>query len=90
MFRALLPPAEQWTPLLGWSSSAATGALGTACTVPWDVQFREDDCRLRTGNASAVMGVAGRAALNMLRTIQWKLETDVSIGLLRDRIGCQP
>ena len=55
-----------------------------------DVQFREDDCRVRTGNAPAVMGILRRAALNMLRTIQRKLETDVSIGLLRDRIGRQP
>ena len=45
---------------------------------------------MRTGNASAVMGIPGRAALNMLRTIQRKLEMDVSIGLLRDRIGRQP
>ena len=37
------------------------------------------------------MGVLRRAALNMmLRTIQRKLETDVSIGRLRDRIGRQP
>ena len=43
-----------------------------------------------TGNAPAVMGILRRIALNMMRTIQWKLETDVSIGLLRDRIGCQP
>jgi len=55
-----------------------------------DVQFREDDCRIRTGHAPAVMGILRRAALNMLRTIQGKLETDVSIGLLRDRIGRQP
>ena len=54
-----------------------------------DGQVREDDCRMRTG-APTVMGVPGRAALNMLRTIQRKLETDVSIGLLRDRIGRQP
>ena len=55
-----------------------------------DVQFREDDCRMRKGNAPAVMAVLRRAALNMLRTIQRKLETDVSIGLLRDRIGRRP
>ena len=55
-----------------------------------DVQFREDDCRMRKGNASDVMGVLRRAALNMVRTIQRKLEMDVSIGLLRDRIGRQP
>ena len=55
-----------------------------------DVQFREDDYRMRTGHAPAVMGILRRTALNMLRTIQRKLETDVSIGLLRDRIGRQP
>ena len=55
-----------------------------------DVQFREDNCRMRTGNAPAVMGILRRTALNMIRTIQRKLETDVSIGLLRDRIGRQP
>ena len=36
------------------------------------------------------MGILRRAALNILRTSQRKLETDVSIGLLRDRIGRQP
>ena len=45
-----------------------------------------DRCRRvqaeRTGHAPAVMGI--------LRTIQRNLETDVSIGLLRDRIGRQP
>ena len=55
-----------------------------------DMQFREDDCRMRKGHAPAVMAVLRRAALNMVRTIQRKLETDVSIGLLRDRIGRQP
>ena len=55
-----------------------------------DMQFREDDCRMRKGHAPAVMGILRRAALNMIRTIQRNLETDVSIGLLRDRIGRQP
>ena len=55
-----------------------------------DMQFWEDDCRMRTGNAPTVMGILRRTALNMIRTIQRKLETDVSIGLLRDRIGRQP
>ena len=55
-----------------------------------DLQFREDDCRMRKGHAPAVMAILRRAALNMVRTIQRKLETDVSIGLLRDRIGRQP
>ena len=55
-----------------------------------DVQFREDNGRMRKGHAPAVMGVLRRAALNMVRMIQRNLETNVSIGLLRDRIGCQP
>ena len=55
-----------------------------------DVQFREDDCRMRKGSAPAVMGILCRAALNMVRTIQRKLETGVSIGRLRDRIGRRP
>ena len=55
-----------------------------------DVQFREDDCRLRTGNAPAVMAILRRAALNMVKTFQQQFEPDVSIGLLRDRIGRQP
>ena len=45
---------------------------------------------MRKGYSPAVMGIPGRAALNMLRTIQRKLETDVSIGLLPDRIGHRP
>ena len=44
---------------------------------------------MRKGHAPGVMAIPRRAALNLLRTIQRKLETDVSIGLLRDRIGCQ-
>ena len=55
-----------------------------------DVQFREDDCRMRTGNAPAVMAILRRAALNMVKTFQQQCEPDVSIGLLRDRIGRQP
>ncbi|MCY4522075.1 MAG: ISAs1 family transposase [Caldilineaceae bacterium] len=55
-----------------------------------DVQFREDACRMRTGHAPAVMGILRRAALNMLRTLQQHSGKDVFIGLLRDRIGCQP
>ncbi len=55
-----------------------------------DVQFREDDCRMRTGHAPAVMAILRRAALNMLRTLPQHSGTHVSIGLLRDRIGRQP
>ena len=55
-----------------------------------DMQFREDDCRLRRGHGPAVMGIFRRAALNMVRTVQQNLSADVSIGLLRDRIGRHP
>ena len=55
-----------------------------------DMQFREDDCRLRRGHGPAVMGILRRAALNMVRTVQQNLGADVSIGLLRDRIGRHP
>lgn len=55
-----------------------------------DVQFREDDCRLRRGHAPAVMAILRRAALNMVKTFQQQFEPDVSIGLLRDRIGRRP
>ena len=55
-----------------------------------DVQFREDDCRLRTGRGPAVMGIFRRAALNRVRTVQQNLGTHVSIRLLRDRIGRYP
>ena len=53
-----------------------------------DVQFGEDDGRLRHG--PAVMGILRRAALNMVRTVQQNFSADVSIGLLRDRIGRHP
>ncbi|MCY3659357.1 MAG: ISAs1 family transposase [Caldilineaceae bacterium] len=55
-----------------------------------DVQFREDDCLLRRGHAPAVMAILHRAALNMVKTFQQPFEPDVSMGLLRDRIGRQP
>ena len=55
-----------------------------------DMQFREDDGRMCTDHAPAVMGILRRTALNLLRTIQRKLERDVSMGQLRDRIGRQP
>ena len=55
-----------------------------------DMQFREDDCRLRRGHGPAVMGIFRRAALNMVRTVQQNLSADVSIGLLRDKIGRHP
>ena len=55
-----------------------------------DVQFREDDCRLRTGHGPAVMGIFRRAALNRVRTVQQNISPNVSIGLLRDRIGRHP
>ena len=55
-----------------------------------DVQFREDDCRMRTGNAPTVMDILRRTALNMVRKIQQNLGTDMFIGLLQDHSGCQP
>ena len=55
-----------------------------------DVQFREDDCRLRRGHAPSVMDILRRATLNMVRTLQQNFRSDVSIGSLRDRIGRQP
>ena len=55
-----------------------------------DMQFREDDCRLRRGHAPAVMAILRRAALNMVKTFQQQFEPNVSMGLLRDRIGRQP
>ena len=45
---------------------------------------------MRKVHAPAVMAILQRTSLNMLRTIQRKLEMDVSIGLLRERIGRQP
>ncbi len=55
-----------------------------------DVQFREDDYRLRRGHAPAVMGIFRRAALNMVRMVQQNFRPDLSIGLLRDKIGRNP
>ena len=55
-----------------------------------DLEFREDDCRLRRGHAPAVMGILRRAALNIVRTLQQNSGPDLSIGLLRDKIGRNP
>ena len=55
-----------------------------------DVEFREDDCRLRRGHAPAVMGILRRAVLNIVRTLQQNSGPDLSIGLLRDKIGRNP
>ena len=55
-----------------------------------DVQFREDDCRMRRGHAPAVMGILRRAALNIVRTLQQHFRPDLSIGQLRDKFGCNP
>ncbi|MXZ42114.1 MAG: hypothetical protein F4Z18_10115 [Caldilineaceae bacterium SB0666_bin_21] len=55
-----------------------------------DVPCQEDNGRMRKGNAPAVMGILHRAALNKVRRMQRRLETDGSIGLLCDRIGRQP
>ena len=55
-----------------------------------DMHFHEDDCRMSTGNVPAVMDILRQTTLNLVRTIQRKLETNVSIGLLRDRMGYRP
>ena len=56
-----------------------------------DVQFQEDDYCLRMGRGGpAVMDLLGWAALNIVRTVQQNVGPNVSIGLLRDRIGRHP
>ncbi len=55
-----------------------------------DVQFREDDCCLPRGHAPAVMAILRRSPLNMVRTVQQNFRPDLSIGLLRDKIGRNP
>ena len=45
---------------------------------------------MRKGHVSAVMGILRQAALNTVRTIQQNFRSDVSIMLLRDRLGCHP
>ena len=76
------------------TSSAATsgGPLGArnGRHRTLDMQFRENDCRMRKEHALAVMGILRRAALNRLRTLPQNFSAHVSIGLLRDRIGRQP
>ena len=55
-----------------------------------DVPLQEADCHLRRGHAPAVMGILRWAALNMVRTVQQNFRPDLSIGLLRDKIGRNP
>ncbi len=59
---------------------------------PLNMQFQEDACRMCNGHGPAVMGmgILRRTTLNMLRTLQHNISADVSIGLLRDRIGRRP
>ena len=52
--------------------------------------FQEDEDRIRTGHAQAVMGILRRTALNRVRTLQRNFSTHASIGRLRDRIGRRP
>ena len=54
-----------------------------------NMQFREDNCRLRRGHGPAVMGIPGRVALNMVRMLQQNSGPDLSIGLLRDKVTVQ-
>ena len=56
---------------------------------PLHLQYREGDCRMRTRNGPTVMGILRQTTLNMVRSVQPNFEPDVSISLLRDRIGCQ-
>ena len=42
------------------------------------------------GTIPTVMGILHRAALKMVYTVQGIAGPDLPIGLLRDRIGCQP
>lgn len=62
------------------------------CTAPWawDVQCKEDDYRLRRGYSPDVMGILRQVALNRVRTMQQNSGPDVSMGLLRNRIGHHP
>ncbi|MYD89590.1 MAG: transposase [Caldilineaceae bacterium SB0662_bin_9] len=80
-------PAGRWPP-----SPAAAGPWGIENGLhrTLDVQFREDDCRLRRGHAPAVMVILRRAAMNLVRTVQQHFRPDLSIGLLRDKIGRNP
>ena len=80
-------PACPRTPRPCWNWSAGTGG-GENCL--HRTLVREDDCRLRTGHGPAVMGFLRRAALNMVRTVQQNPGPDVSIGLLRNKIGRHP
>ena len=52
-----------------------------------DVPFRKDNCRLRRGHVPAVTGILKQAALNMVHTVQQNFRPDLSIRLLRDKIG---
>ena len=83
-------PAARWTRRPCWTSSAATGGSRTACTAPWTCSSARTTAACARGMPRAVMGILRRAALNMLRTLQQNFSKDVSIGLLRDRIGRQP
>ena len=55
-----------------------------------DVKFREDDYCLRRGSAPAVQGILRWTVLNMVRTLQQNFRPDLSIGLLRNKIGHNP
>ena len=44
-----------------------TGVSKTACTGCWTSPFREDDCRIRNGDAAQNFAVLRRIALNLLK-----------------------
>jgi hypothetical protein len=49
----------------------------------WDVSFREDDCRVRTGHAAANLSVIRRFALGLLER-----ETGCRRGIETKRLKC--
>ena len=83
-------PCRPTTPTAGTRPLLLVSAFLVREELTLDVPFREDDCRLRWGHALAVMGILRRANLNMVRTVQQNFRPDLSIGLLRDKIGRNP
>ena len=78
------------SPVLGeWVADPAAWP-GNGLSHTMDVQYREDDGRLRWRHVPTVVGIPGQATLNMVHTLQQNFSVDVSIGLLRDRIGHHP
>lgn len=51
-----------------------------------DVGFREDDCRVRAGNAAQNFAVIRRVALNLLKTVQGGLKKNGKLGVYNKRL----